>query len=83
MRITRHAKSHIVELSDGSTWRIWPGDAATTLQWFPTTELDVFEIDDEICSHALVNRSDGSRVRVIHAGADWPSDKARTILKKG
>jgi hypothetical protein len=83
MRIKRHDKSHIVELSDGSTWRIWPGDATTTLQWFPTTELDVSEIDDEICSHVLVNRSDGSRVRVIQAYADWPNDKARKRLKKG
>jgi hypothetical protein len=26
-RIKLHAKSHIVELTDGSKWRIWPGDA--------------------------------------------------------
>ena len=83
MRINRHDKSHIVELSDGSEWRIWPGDVASTLQWFPATELDVAEIEDEICSHVLVNRSDGSRVGVIRADADWPSAKARTILKKG
>jgi len=26
MRIKQHDRSHIVELSDGSAWRIWPGE---------------------------------------------------------
>jgi hypothetical protein len=41
-----------VELRDGSAWRIWPGDIPKTLQWRPTTDIDVADIDDEICSHA-------------------------------
>jgi hypothetical protein len=41
MRIVKHDESHIVELSDGSVWRIWPADIAITLQWLPTTEIDV------------------------------------------
>jgi hypothetical protein len=57
----------MVELRDGSAWRIWPGDIPKTLQWLPTTEIDVANIDDKICSHALINRSNGSRVRVISA----------------
>jgi hypothetical protein len=72
MRITRHEKSYIVELSDSSVWRIWPADMTDTLQWLPTTEIDVKKIDDEICSHALINRSDGSQVRVIKANREWP-----------
>ena len=28
-----------------------------TLQWRPTTEIDVADIDDEICSHALKLKS--------------------------
>jgi hypothetical protein len=52
-----------VELRDGSAWRIWPGDIPKALQWLPTTEIDVADIDDEICSHALIDRSSGSRVR--------------------
>ena len=71
MRIMRHDKSYIVELSDRSMWRIWPADLANTLQWLPTTEIDVRKIDDETCSHALVNRSDGSHVRVINANKQW------------
>ncbi len=31
MRIKRHEKSYIVELEDGSEWRIWPGDLVATL----------------------------------------------------
>jgi hypothetical protein len=61
MRITKHEKSYIVELSDRSAWRIWPADMADTLQWLPTTEIKIKEIDDEACSHALINQSDGSR----------------------
>src|SRR4051794_2296243 len=74
MRITRHDRSDIVELNDGSAWRIWPADATDTLQWLSTTKIDVADVDDEICSHALVNRSDGSRVRVIRASEGWPID---------
>jgi hypothetical protein len=83
MQITRHDKSYIVELEDGSSWRIWPGDIPTTLQWLPTTELEVLAIDDEFCSHALVNRTDGSRVGVIKADGDWPAEQVQRHLKKG
>ena len=70
MQIKEHDRSHIVELRDGSAWRIWPGDLAETLQWRPTTEIDVAEIEHEICSHVLVNPSDGSLVRVIRTSVD-------------
>jgi hypothetical protein len=69
MQIKKHDRSHMVELRDGSAWRIWPGDIPKTLQWLPTTEIDVADIEDEICSHALVDRSNGSRVRVMVAGS--------------
>ena len=80
MRIIRHDKSYIVKLSDGSVWRIWPADLAETLQWLPTTEIDVRKIDDETCSHALINRSDGSQVRVIKANRKWSLDDAGETL---
>ena len=80
MRITKHEKSYIVELSDHSVWRIWPGDMALTLQWLPTTEIKVRKIDDEACSHALINQSDGSRVRVIEAYRIWRVDEVRRSL---
>jgi hypothetical protein len=80
MRIIRHDKSYIVELSDGSVWRIWPADLAETLQWLPTTEIDVRKIDDETCSYALINRSDGSQVRVIKANRKWSLDDAGEAL---
>ena len=83
MLIAKHDRSHIVELEDGSRWRIWPGDIARTLQWLPTTELQVLAIDDEFCSHALINQTDGSRVGVIKAEADWPAEQVRRHLKQG
>jgi hypothetical protein len=30
MQIKRHDRSHLVELRDGSAWRIWPGDIPKT-----------------------------------------------------
>jgi hypothetical protein len=71
----------MVELRDGSAWRIWPGDIPKTLQWLPTTEIDVADIEDEICSHALVDRSNGSRVRVISVSAQWPTAAVRRCLR--
>jgi hypothetical protein len=83
MLIKKHDRSHIVELRDGSAWRIWPGDIPETLQWLSNTDIDVAEIDHEICSHALVNRSNGSRVRVIRESAGWPAAAVRRSLSRG
>ena len=52
MQIKKHDRSHMVELRDGSAWRIWPGDIPKTLQWLPTTEIDVADIDDELFARA-------------------------------
>jgi hypothetical protein len=62
---------------------IWPGDIPKTLQWRPTTDIDVTDIDDEICSHALIDRSNGSRVRVISVSAQWPAAAVRRCLHHG
>jgi hypothetical protein len=45
--------------------------------------IDVADIEDEICSHALVDRSNGSRVRVISASAHWPAAAVRRSLREG
>jgi hypothetical protein len=79
-RIARHDTSDVVQLSDGSRWRIWPPDVVTTLQWFPTTELEVERVQDEFCSHVLLNRADGSRVRVIDERSSWPLAQVRRSL---
>jgi hypothetical protein len=83
LRIQRHDTGDIVELSDGSRWRIWPGDVPTTLQWTPTTQLGVARIEDEFSSHALVNPTDKSRVRVIEASKDWPVAQVKRSLREG
>ena len=69
MRIKNHEKSHIVELEDGSAWRIWPVDLAIPLMWMPSTRIAVSKIDDECCTHILVDRLHGTSVRVIEAAA--------------
>jgi hypothetical protein len=83
MRIEQHDKSYLVELEDYSRWRIWPGDIAATLQWLPTTELRVSAIDDEFCSHVLIDQEHGSQVRVIETSAEWPVAEVRQSLKNG
>jgi hypothetical protein len=80
--IVRHDTSDIVQLSDGSRWRIWLGDVAATLQWYPTTELEIEPVEDELCSHVLINRANGSRVRVIDEGSNWPPEEVQRSLKK-
>ena len=72
LHIKRHEASHIVELSDGSTWRIWPADIALTLSWLPDTELEISCTERALWSHCLINREDGSQVRVIDARCAWP-----------
>ena len=82
LMIRRHEVSDIVELSDGSEWRIWPGDISVTLGWRPNTVIEISDIEDEICSHVLINRSNQSqRVRAIKASAHWPAEKVRRSLK--
>ena len=46
-------------------------------------QVDVADIEDGICSHVLISRSDGSRVRVIKASADWPISALRRLLGEG
>lgn len=80
MRIKKHEKSYIVELEDGSAWRIRPGDLVIPLLWMPSTRLAVSEIDDEYCTHVLIDRIHGTSVRVIEAVADWSPDEIAASL---
>jgi hypothetical protein len=82
-QIMRHDKSDVVELSDGSRWRIWPEDMRNALGWQPATALRVVEIDHQFCSHALVNPADKSRTRAIAAHRAWPVEEVRESLKNG
>ena len=83
MKILEHRESHIVKLEDGSVWQIFPGDIDRTLTWLPTTELRLFEINDEIASQALVSVEDGTRVRVCPLGERWPEAKVKRVLRQG
>jgi hypothetical protein len=83
MKIRRHSESHIVELEDGTTWRVFPGDLDVTLNWRPETELKLVHIDDEISSHALINDGDNTRVRVLPSSERWPVTEVKASLKDG
>ena len=81
MKIRSHSESHIVELEDGSQWRVFPGDLDLTLAWKPEPDLTVAMADDEVASHALVGG--GAKVRVIPAGESWPVREVKDALKHG
>jgi hypothetical protein len=83
VKILRHSESHIVELDDGTTWRIFPGDIDVTLNWKPDVDLKLVHIDDEISSHALISEVDNSRVRILPASENWPVQAVKTMLRDG
>jgi hypothetical protein len=83
LSIKRHDTSDVVELSDGSTWRIWPADVAATLGWLPTTRLKVVAVDHVLCSHALVSQADGMKVKAKDGRDPWPAHPVRQALAQG
>jgi hypothetical protein len=83
LSIKRHDTSDVVELSDGSTWRIWPADVAATLGWLPTTRLEVVAVDHVLCSHALVSQADGMKVKAKDGRDPWPAHPVRQALAQG
>jgi hypothetical protein len=83
MKIRRHSESHLVEMDDGSRWRIFPGDIDVTLNWQPDDDLKLVLIDDEASTHALVSASDNSSVRVLSVNEDWSAMDVKNILSEG
>jgi hypothetical protein len=84
VKIRSHSESHLVELDDGSKWKIFPGDLDITLHWGPETDVRVVEqVEEEISSHALVSVADNAPVRVIPATKEWPVREVKKFLKEG
>jgi hypothetical protein len=83
MKIRTHSESHLVEMDDGSKWRIFPGDIDVTLNWQPDDDLKLVLIDDEASSHALVSASDNSRVRVLSVDEKWSVKDVKNKLGEG
>ena len=81
MKIRSHSESHIVDLADGSRWKIVPGDLDITLNWEPETEFRIEPSDDDLSSHELVDEITGHRVRVIPADQDWPVREVKKARK--
>ena len=75
MHIKTHDKAYSVVMEDGSEWKIWPADLQATLQWEPSSDLEIQEIDDKPCTHAIVDRAHGTWVRVFEAEEDWAPEQ--------
>jgi hypothetical protein len=83
MKIRKHSESHLVELDDGSKWRIFPGDLDVTLNWQPDTDLKLVRIDDDASSHALISEADNTSVRVLPLDEDWSAKEVKDMLRDG
>jgi hypothetical protein len=46
----------------------------------PSSRLAVSEIDNEYCTHVLIDRIHGTCVRVIEAAADWAPEEVAASL---
>ncbi|MCK1406139.1 hypothetical protein [Bradyrhizobium sp. 76] len=71
MKIKAYAEGHIVELEDGSRWRIFPGDLDITVLWKPETHLTVSKLGDGTPSHALVSKDGPVRVILADENRLW------------
>jgi hypothetical protein len=81
MRIRSHSESHIVELDDGSRWKIFPGHLDITLGWTPETDLSVETNRDGVCTHELISLEDSSTVGVIPETEEWSARDVKNVLK--
>ena len=81
MKIRAHSESHIVELDDGTSWQVFPGDIDITLHWKPETVLKLVQIDDDVSPQALMSEDDEGRVRVRPVGQGWPEDLQSIVGK--
>jgi hypothetical protein len=77
MKILSHRESHIVELDDGSKWKIFPGDLDLTLTWRPETILSIIRVDDQISTYAL----DGAGERVHARRRVDPEARLAALLR--
>jgi hypothetical protein len=74
MRIKKRQNGCIIELDDGSAWRIWPGDVERTKKWTHSTKLTIYKFNGDFCTHVLFDRLQGICVRAIDAAEHWPSE---------
>jgi len=81
VKIRSHSESHLVELDDGSKWKIFPAPLISPCIGGLT--LTPVSSREEISSHALVSVADNARVRVIPATKEWPVREVKKVLKEG
>lgn len=78
MRIRKRENSCIIELDDGSAWRVWPDDVERTKAWKYSTRLSVYKFNGDFCTHVLFDRLQGICVRAVNAAERcWPRDVNR------
>ena len=82
MLVENHHTGEIVQLADGSRWRIWPCDVPIAAMWFPGTRIEKKEIKKELCSHCLTNQSTGKRVGAIPFHRRWQIEELEAWAEK-
>jgi hypothetical protein len=67
MQIKKHDRSHMVELRDGSAWRIWPGDISKTLRSAradPLLNFQVLLVKTAKAQFLISRRSEGASIPI-------------------
>lgn len=72
MRIRKRKDRCIIELDDGSAWRVWPDDVVRTKEWKYSTRLVVYKFNGDFCTHVLFDRLQGICVRAVSATEQCP-----------
>ena len=75
-----HAEPHLA-LAPAASCARWLGAPCATGS--SDTELKLVRIADDASSHALVNETDNTSVRVLPIEENWPLKEVKDILRDG
>jgi hypothetical protein len=64
-------KGKILELTDGSKWRVWPAHAQRSLAWSPGCSIDVYEFEKYLCTHSIYHVASKRAVGAIRFPRKW------------
>jgi len=66
-------KGKILELSDGSKWRVWPAHAQRSLVWSAGCTIEVYEFEKYLCTHSIYHVASKRAVGAIRFPRKWTS----------
>jgi hypothetical protein len=64
-------KGKILELTDGSRWRIWPAHNQRARAWSPGCSIEVYEFEKYLCTHSIYHVASKRAVGAIRFPRKW------------